>query len=173
MTNSLVETLIGALVIAVAAVFLVYAYSTAGMTRAGGYPLSAVFSRADGVTTGTDVRIAGIKVGTVTSLALDQKLYQAKVNFDVASDVKVPDDSQIKVASEGLLGGNYLAIEPGGSETYLQAGGVIEYTQGTIDLMSLVSKALFSTAGGGAKSAEPAGNAPAGAPAPGAPSTSP
>ena len=167
MTNSLVETLIGALVIAVAAVFLVYAYSSAGMTHAGGYPLSAVFSRADGITTGTDVRIAGIKVGTVTALALDQKLYQAKVDFDIASDVKVPDDSQIKVASEGLLGGNYLAIEPGGSETYLKSGGQIEYTQGTIDLMGLVSKALFSTAGKSSSDSSataPSGNAPAGSP---------
>ncbi len=156
MTNSLVETLIGAVVIAVAAVFLVYAYSNAGMTRAGGYPLSAVFSRADGITTGTDVRIAGIKVGTVTGLTLDQKLYQAKVSFDVADNVKLPDDLQIKVASEGLLGGNYLAIEPGGSDNYLKPGDQIEYTQGTIDLMSLVSKALFSTAG---KSSSDSGNA--------------
>ena len=166
MTNSLVETLIGAVVIAVAAVFLVYAYSTAGMTREAGYELSAVFSRVDGITTGTDVRIAGIKVGTVTGLTLDQKLYQAKVNFDVASDVKVPDDSQIKVASEGLLGGNYLAIEPGGSETYLKAGDEIEYTQGTIDLMSIIQKAMFSTASGGGKSssnapASPSGSGPA------------
>lgn len=166
MTNSLVETLIGAVVIAIAAVFLVYAYSSAGMTHTGGYPLSAVFSRADGITTGTDVRIAGIKVGTVTGLTLDQKLYQAKVNFDVANDVKLPDDSQIKVASEGLLGGNYLAIEPGGSEDYLKPGDQIEYTQGTIDLMSLVSKALFSTA---SKPASDSGSAPAG----NAPATSP
>jgi phospholipid/cholesterol/gamma-HCH transport system substrate-binding protein len=173
MTNSLVETLIGAVVIAVAGVFLVYAYSTAGMTRAGGYPLSAVFNRVDGVTTGTDVRIAGIKVGTVTGLALDQKLYRAKVNFDVASDVKLPDDSQIKVASEGLLGGNYLSIEPGGSDNYLKAGDEIEYTQGTIDLMSIISKAMFSTAAGGGKPASDSPSNPPAAGPPAAPSTSP
>ena len=169
MTNSLVETLIGALVIAVAAVFLVYAYSTAGITRERGYAISAVFNRVDGITTGTDVRIAGIKVGTVTGLSLDQKLYRAKVDLDIASTVKVPDDSQIKVASEGLLGGNYLAIEPGGSDNYLKAGDEIEYTQGTIDLMSIISKAMFSTAAGGKSSSgdQPAGNAPA------APSTKP
>jgi phospholipid/cholesterol/gamma-HCH transport system substrate-binding protein len=159
MTNSLVETLIGAVVIVLAALFLVYAYSTAGVTRAGGYELSAVFNSVDGVTTGTDVRIAGIKVGTVTGLSLDQKLYQAKVKFDVANDVKLPDDSQIKVASEGLLGSNYLSIEPGGSDTYLKSGDEIEYTQGTIDLMGLISKAMFGAAGG-AKSSDSSGNAP-------------
>ena len=146
MTNSLVETLIGAAVIALAVLFVVFAYSNSGMTHAQGYALSATFNRADGVTPGTDVRIAGIKVGTVTGLSLDPKLYQAKVELDVASDVKLPDDSQIKVATEGLLGGTYLSIEPGGSDTYLKPGGEIEYTQGTIDLMSLITKAMFSTA---------------------------
>jgi len=171
MTSTLVETLIGAVVIAVAAVFLVYAYSTAGMTREAGYQLSAVFSRVDGITTGTDVRIAGIKVGTVTGLTLDQKLYRAKVHLDIANTVKLPDDSQIKVASEGLLGGNYLAIEPGGSDNYLKAGDEIEYTQGTIDLMSIIQKAMFSTASGGKSSSseEPAGASPG----PAAPSKSP
>ena len=158
MTNSVVETLIGAIVIGVAAVFLVFAYSNAGETRAGGYEISAVFNRADGITTGTDVRIAGIKVGTVTGMMLDQERYQAKVKFNVNDDVKLPDDSQIKVASEGLLGGSYLAIEPGGSEIYLKPGDEIQYTQGTVDFMTLISQALFSSASN--KSA-PAPSAPA------------
>jgi phospholipid/cholesterol/gamma-HCH transport system substrate-binding protein len=154
--NTLVETLIGAVVIGIAAVFLVFAYTNSGMTRANGYQLSAIFNRVDGVTTGTDVRIAGIKVGTVTSMTLDPNRYLAKLTFDVASNVKLPDDSQIKVASEGLLGGNYLSIEPGGSDTYLKNGDEIEYTQGTIDLMSLISKAMFSTATGGKTETKPA-----------------
>jgi len=85
--------------------------------------------------------------------------------------VKLPDDSQIKVASEGLLGGTYLSIEPGGSETYLKAGDEIEYTQGTVDLMSLISKAIFSVGGGSKKEGDAASPAPpSNAPAP-APST--
>lgn len=144
MTNSLVETLIGALVLAVAGVFLAYAYSSADMRTSGGYDLSARFSRVDGVSVGTDVKIAGIKVGTVTDMALDPDRYVAKVDVNIDSDVRLPDDSQIKIASEGLLGGSYLAIEPGGNPDYLENGDEFEFTQGTVDLMGLISQAIFS-----------------------------
>lgn len=164
MTNSLVETLIGAVVIAVAGAFLFFAYSTAGMPARSGYDLFALFNRVDGLALGADVRIAGIKVGSVTGLALDKQRYQAKVTMNIASDYQVPDDSQARVATEGLLGSTYLQIQPGGSDTYLKPGGQIEFTQGTIDVFSLISQAVTSQGGkGNSKSdsgAEPA-NQPA------------
>lgn len=147
MTNSLVETLIGALVLTVAGAFLAFAYSTTDMRTTGGYDLSARFNRVDGITVGTDVRIAGIKVGAVTGMVLDTDRYVARIGVNIADNVKLPTDSQIKIASEGLLGGSYLAIEPGGNEDYLAAGDEFEYTQGTVDLMGLISQAIFSLGG--------------------------
>jgi phospholipid/cholesterol/gamma-HCH transport system substrate-binding protein len=160
-TNSLVETLIGAIVIAIAGVFVFYAYSTAGMPAKSGYELTALFNRVDGITPGSDVRIAGIKVGTVTSLSLDTKRFQARLALNIASVYQVPDDSQVRVATEGLLGSSYLAIQPGGSDVYLQPGGEIEFTQGTIDVFSLISQAIFSMGGKKDLSGAPAAEEPA------------
>src|SRR5689334_13773235 len=107
--NSAVETLIGAAVIAIAVAFLTFAYSSTG------YEVTAKFNRADGVNVGTDVRLSGIKVGTVARMALDPMTYNAVVTIALQSNVKLPDDSSARITSEGLLGNQYISIEPGGS----------------------------------------------------------
>lgn len=145
MSSNLVETLIGAIVIGVAAVFLVFAYSTVGPKTGGGYALTARFDRVDGLPVGADVRISGIKVGSVTGQDLDPATFRALVHFTVSSKVELPDDSSAKVATEGLLGGSYIAIEPGGSDKNLAAGGEIKYTQSSVDFMSLISRAVFGS----------------------------
>ena len=150
MQNSIVETLIGAVVIAVAAVFLFFAYTSTGSAPVSGYNVIANFNRADGVNIGTDVRLSGIKVGTVSRLALDPKTYNAVVTISLENTVKLPEDSSVRITSEGLLGSQYLSIEPGGSEDYIKPGGEIENTQGTIDLLGLLSKAVFGATGGAA-----------------------
>ena len=148
MGGNLVETLIGAVVLAVATVFLVFAYSTAGVrSTVTGYEVLARFDRIDGLATGSDVRLSGIKIGSVTGQSLDTKTYQAVVRLNVDSAVKLPDDSSAKVATEGLLGGSYLSIEPGGSDAMLKAGGEIKFTQGAISLVDLIGQAIFSAAG--------------------------
>jgi len=165
MNTNAVETLIGTLVIAIAAGFLVFAYSMSDVAKVQGYKLVANFERADGINVGTDVRISGIKVGTVVEESLDNTTYFARVVLSVDTAVKVPEDSSVKVASEGLLGGNYLSIQPGGSEKVLTNGGEIVNTQPAIDLMSLVSRALFSPSKGGESrsgSQSSGGEAPAG-----------
>ncbi len=143
MQNSIVETLIGAAVVAVAVLFLAFAYSSTGSGPVSGYEVVAKFNRADGVNVGSDVRLSGIKVGTVSKLSLDPKTYNAVVTIALARDVKLPDDSSIRVTSEGLLGNQYLSIEPGSSMMYIMAGGEIENTQGAIDLVGLLGKAVF------------------------------
>ena len=159
MQNSTVETLIGAVVIAVAAVFLFFAYTGSGVGGiSGGYDVTARFNRADGVNVGTDVRLSGIKVGTVNSLSLDPKTYNAVVTLAVDNSVKLPDDSSVRITSDGLLGNQYLSIEPGGSMQMIKPGGQIENTQGSIDLIGLLGKFAFSPGAGGA----PAPAAPAG-----------
>ena len=143
MQNSIVETLIGAAVVAVAVLFLAFAYSSTGSGPVSGYEVMAKFNRADGVNVGSDVRLSGIKVGTVSKLSLDPKSYNAVVTMALARDVKLPDDSSIRITSEGLLGNQYLSIEPGSSMKYIMAGGEIENTQGAIDLVGLLGKAVF------------------------------
>jgi phospholipid/cholesterol/gamma-HCH transport system substrate-binding protein len=156
MSGNVVETLIGAVVLVVAAVFLVFAYSSAGVHALGGYELIAKFDRVDGLTVGGDVRMSGIKVGAVTAATLDPKTFQAVVHFSLQPDIKLPDDSSAKIASQGLLGGNYISIEPGGSEKYLKAGDEVHYVQGAVNLMDLISQAIFSVTGGGGDKAKPA-----------------
>jgi len=149
MQNSAVETLIGAVVIAIAAAFLVFAYTSTGAGPIGGYEIQAKFNRADGVNIGTDVRLSGIKVGTVSRMALDPMSYNAVLTLALESNVKLPDDSSARITSDGLLGNQYLSIEPGGSQMPIAPGGEIENTQGSIDLMGLLGKAVFGATGSG------------------------
>lgn len=149
MQSNLVETLIGTLVVAVAAVFLFYGYTTSGMRSSGGYRVNAAFNSVDGLATGADVRLSGIKIGTVVRQSLDPETYQAVVTLDLAPSVKLPDDSSAKITSEGLLGGSYVSVTPGGSDELLADGGEIMFTQGSVDLMSLIGQAVFSTTDSG------------------------
>ncbi len=147
MSGNVVETLIGAVVLVVAGFFLYFSYDKADVGMVEGYSLTAKFDKVDGVKVGSDVMLAGIKVGTVTDESLDTKEYLAVLQLSLASGVQLPDDSAIKIASDGLLGGKYLSIDPGGSEDYLEAGDEIRFTQGAVDLTELIGKAIYS--GGG------------------------
>ncbi len=140
-----VESVIGAVVLLVAVGFLAFAYTNTDIGTVHGYTLYARFDRIDGLSVGSDVRMSGIKIGTVTDQRLDPETFEAVVTLSIDSDIRLPDDTAAKVASEGLLGGNYISIEPGGSEDLLEPGSEVQYTQGSIDLMGLVSRALFST----------------------------
>ena len=159
MQNSIVETLIGAAVILVAAVFLTYAYRTTGAGPVSGYMVSAKFNRVDGVTVGSDVRLSGIKVGTVSKLSLDPMTFNAVVTMSLENSVQLPDDSSVRITSEGLMGNQYLSIEPGGSPDKIKPGGEIEYTQGAVDLIGLLGKAVFGAGGSGGSSATTTGTA--------------
>jgi phospholipid/cholesterol/gamma-HCH transport system substrate-binding protein len=151
MSGNLVETLIGAVVLVVAGFFLYFAYEKADAGVVSGYPLIAKFDKADGVKIGSDVMLAGIKVGTVTEQSLDGVDYLAILKISLSTEVKLPDDSSIKVTSDGLMGGKYLSIDPGGSEDYLAPGDEIRFTQGAVDLTDLIGKAIYSGGGGAAK----------------------
>lgn len=148
MGRSLVETLIGAVVLAVAAVFLFFAYETAGMKRVDGYPIIGKFDRIDGLLEGSDVRMSGIKVGTVTRQVLDPDTYLAVVTVSIRSDVRLPRDTSAMITSDGLLGDKYLSLTPGGDDAMLEPGEEIQHTQGSIDLMSLVGRFIFGQTGG-------------------------
>lgn len=145
MANNTVETLVGAVVLCVAGGFLYYASKTADFGGSGSYPLTAQFFRADGIGAGGEVRVSGVKVGTVSSVELDETTYQAKLTMALREGVKLPSDSSAKIASDGLLGGAYVAIEPGGNEYYLEPGEEIEHTQGSVSLLDLIGRAVAGT----------------------------
>ena len=173
--NNTVETLIGAVVVIIAVGFLVFAYSSTSAGGFSGYPLEAKFSSADGITSGTDVRLHGIKIGSVSSVDLDPKTFLAVVHLNIRSQVPIPDDSSIKVTSSGLLGNAYLSIQPGGSLKNLAPGGQITNTQGSVDIMGLIGRAIYGNTSSAGTSAPPASaspQAPAQAPASGSPPAS-
>ena len=148
MKSNTLETLVGAAVIAAAVIFFLFAYRTAGLGGPkGGYHVTAQFNNIAGVAVGTDVRIAGVKVGTVVAQSLDPKSYQARIDMLVQPQIQLADDTSVKITSEGLLGANFVALEPGGSDTKLANGGEISYTQGAVDMWSLISQAMFSKGG--------------------------
>jgi phospholipid/cholesterol/gamma-HCH transport system substrate-binding protein len=138
------EVSLGAAVLLVACGFLVYAIAHSGRTTSSGYQLYAKFDHVDGLSVGSDVRVAGVKVGSVDSTALDPKTYQAVVGFTVADNVKLPKDSSAVITSESLLGGKYLALSPGGDEAMLQPGQTVTITQGSINIEELLGKFIFS-----------------------------
>jgi phospholipid/cholesterol/gamma-HCH transport system substrate-binding protein len=161
MQNGFVETLIGAAVVILAGLFFYYGWSTTDAGSVQGYQLVAKFERVDGINVGTDVRLSGIKIGTVTSQELDSKSYRAVLKMSIRDDVPIPDDSSVKVASEGLLGGSFLAVMPGASETNMKPGAEFDITQGSVDLITLFVKSMS----GGESKPEPAAPAAGAAPA--------
>ncbi len=140
------EILTGAAILAVAIGFAAYAGRGAGlMQEADSYSLIASFRSVEGVSVGTDVRLAGVKVGTVTALNLNPETYFADAEISVRKDLILPIDSTILVSSEGLLGGTFVELQPGGMPDALAPGDEIEDTQGAVSVISL----LMKFAGGG------------------------
>ena len=147
MGRNIVETIVGALVLVVAGVFVVYAFSKSDSAGPDGYELVARFGRIDGLKRGADVTLSGVKVGSVTGFSLDPKTYQAVVRLGIASNVNLPADTHAKIVSESLLGGMVVVLEPGGDNTMLKSGGVIEQTQDSIPLTELIAKFMFGSTG--------------------------
>lgn len=147
MKRSAIETLLGAFVLAVAGFFLVFSYQTANVGSMNGYTITADFSGIGGLKAGDDVLISGVKVGTVTSVELKQDSFLARVYMDVASGIELPSDTVALISSESLLGGRYLALEPGADENMLKDGGHIQFTQAPQNLEQLLGQFIFSASG--------------------------
>ena len=144
MKSNTFEAIVGAFVIILSLVFLFYGFSTMKLQNSDNYNISALFNRIDGIKIGSDIRMSGIKIGTVANQELDNSSFEAKVQMSIDSKILIPDDSSAKITSDGLLGGNYISIEPGGSDIYLLNNEEIFFTQGSVDLICLVGEALFS-----------------------------
>lgn len=142
MSESTTEALVGGVVLAVALGFVVYAGQATGigLSQPQGYELTASFRSVEGVSVGTDVRLAGVKVGTVTDIELNPETFRAETRFNLRDGVVVPDDSAVIISSEGLLGGNFVELVPGGSPFNFEPGAEIEDTQSSVSLISLLLK---------------------------------
>src|SRR6185437_2615685 len=150
------ETAVGAVVIAAAAGFLAYSLTVGGKGAGHGYEVQAKFGQVGALAPGAVVSVAGVKVGTVSSITLDPKTFLAVVKLDLDSKTPLPSDSVAKITSDGLLGGQHISIEPGGATDSLKAGSEIENTQGAVDLFSLVGQFLRPSApANGAAPAQP------------------
>lgn len=145
MRRTVFETLVGAAVLAIAIAFAAFAYTRADTAPPDGYEVVARFSSVDGLDVGDDVRISGIKVGTVIDQSLDPTYFQAVVRMSLDRSVKLPTDTTAAVVSQGLLGGKYVALDPGGAEETIPPGGEIKHTQAAVNLEALLGKFIYGT----------------------------
>lgn len=155
--ENLVEAAIGLLVVVLAAGFVTFAWLRTGAGEGrDGITLMARFPNAAGVTLGTDVRLAGVKVGRVTGLELDPASFQAVLRLSVDRGLALPVDSAAAITAEGLLGGTYVAISPGAETAMLADGGEIIETSGAPDLMGLIGSVVNRSGGNSAGADAPA-----------------
>jgi len=148
MKRNPIETVLGAVVLVVAGIFLFLAYSTAQVATRGGYEVEATFLKVGGLQVGSDVRVSGINVGTVVSQSLDQKTYEARVKLVIDPAVSLPNDTVASIVGDGLLGGKYVDLRPGQSAIFLEDGGIVENSQDFQSLEDLVGEIIFLATGG-------------------------
>ena len=141
MKNNIVETLMGAVVLIVAGSFLYFAFSHANVSTNGGKHYIVKFDKVDGLSVGGDVKISGIKVGSITNQYLDKSTFYAVVEISIDPAIILSESTFAKITSEGLLGGNYLVLDPGDDEDeILEEGDEITHTQGAVDFLGLLDK---------------------------------
>ncbi len=147
MKSNAIETIVGFTVIIIAMVFLGFAYNKGGSNLRGdnnGYLVQAAFQNAEGIVEGSDIRLAGIRIGVVESLHLDKNTFLALISLRIDPDIKLPKDSQAAVATNGLLGNKFISITPGSLEENLVDNDEIKYTQSAINIEALISKLMYS-----------------------------
>ncbi len=145
MHRNLIETVMGGVVLVVALFFLVFAYTSADLGKVDGYEVTASFPSIEGLNVGSDVRISGVKVGTVVGQKLDPLTFLVEVRMGIDDSVELPLDTAAIIASESLLGGKFMRLEPGGEEDVIAPGGAIEYTQAPLNLEELVGRFIFGS----------------------------
>jgi phospholipid/cholesterol/gamma-HCH transport system substrate-binding protein len=160
MGRNLIETLMGAVVLVVAGFFVVFAYSSTNVRPVRGYNVVAKFERVDGLGIGADVRLSGIKVGTVVDQRLEPNTFLAVVTLSLDAQVRLPTDTVAQITSEGLLGSNFVSLVPGADEKVIAPGGEVRFTQAPVNLVQMLGKFIFnsaeSQAGGQGSGAAPA-----------------
>ncbi|MBN9413215.1 MAG: outer membrane lipid asymmetry maintenance protein MlaD [Candidatus Paracaedimonas acanthamoebae] len=155
MRNNLIETVMGGVVLLIAIFFLTFAYRSSGYKSSEGALYWAQFDRVDGLFVGSDVRMSGVKVGTVKDIKINPQTYLAGVHFTLASDISLPKDSSAEILSDGLMGNKYLALIPGGDEENLPSGAEITHTQSAVSLEGMIGQLIFSAKDSKKEGAQP------------------
>ena len=148
MKRNAVESVLGAVVLLVASIFVYFAYNTAQVKVVTGYKIEARFFKIGGLTTGSDVRVNGIKVGTVTKVFLDTKTFDAVVQMSIMPEVKLPTDTVASIGSEGIVGGKYIRITPGSAKNIIADKGSISQTKDFRSLEDQVGEIIFLATSG-------------------------
>ncbi len=146
-----VETIMGLVVLVVALLFLIFAYRVSDLQVVKGYTLAADFMKVGGLGIGSDVRINGIKVGTVTAQKLNNEDYTVRVTFSIAGDVKLPKDSTVVIVGDGLMGDKFVKIEPGSDKELLTDGDMFKKTKDFKTLEDMVGEIIFMVTDDGDK----------------------
>lgn len=179
MRESLFETLVGFVVVLVAGLFLVFSLQQKSEAQPkDSYTLTAKFNRIDGIAVGSDVRLAGKKIGVISAVDIDPQTYKAVVTFTLPrkvsfggkeQDLKIPDDTTAQILSDGLLGGAYVGLMVGGSFDYIKPGGQIEFTRGSVDLLTVLAEFAGNAGNGNSAGDKPAADKSGGSAIPEAP----
>lgn len=149
MQRNVLETVMGAVVLLAAAAFLFIIYSASGVSEtSNGYHLVMRLDQGGSITPGTDVRAAGVKVGTVVKQEFDAENFQAVITLDIASNIKLPTDSSANVDQDGLLGNPYVNLQLGSDDTYMENNAVFRHATGALSLNKLIGMALSGSGGG-------------------------
>lgn len=146
MSRNIIETIMGGVVLLVAAGFVVLAFQSSSVNSSGGYRVTAEFDNASGLAPGSEVRMSGVKIGTVSSQDLDPDTYFAVVTMTIDKAIRLPQDTSARIIADGLLGSNFVSLEPGGEEEIIEPGGRINFTQGSVNVVDLLGRFIFSAA---------------------------
>ena len=146
MDRNIIETVMGGVVLIVAAGFIALAFQSGAATSPSGYQVTAEFDNASGLGPGSEVRMSGVRIGTVQSLELDRVTYFAVVTLNISESIELPRDTSARIIADGLLGSNFVALEPGGAEEMIPPGEAITFTQGSINVVDLLGRFIFSAA---------------------------
>lgn len=150
MGRSVFETVLGAVVLAIAFLFLSFAYSSSNLQKVAGYNVIANFPMVDGLKDGIDVKINGVKVGSITDLHLitdpGPNQYLVRVAMSIDPSIRLPTDTMALIATESLLGGKYMSLEPGVEDDYIKTDGTgrITRTQAPMRLDDLIGQLIYS-----------------------------
>ncbi len=154
MRRNIIETVMGAVVLVAAFGFVALVFQSTSAGDVSGYQVSVQFDDASGLSAGTDVRMAGVKIGTVASQSLDTNTYFADVKLNIDNSIRLPTDSSARIVPDGLLGGNYVALEPGAEEDMIAPDGAIQFAQGSINVVDLLGRFIFSAADAGSSESQ-------------------
>jgi len=161
MSRNIIETVMGAVVLVIAGLFVAFAYSSAELRPVSGYEVTASFDHIEGTREGGDVKISGIKVGTITSQTLDPNSFRAIIRMNIDNAIKLPVDTVATITSAGLLGDKFMQLVPGADDKTIAPGGTIKITQSPVSLESMLGQVMFSmTSGSKSDSAAKPADAP-------------